>query len=364
MNCRAGTTLGVLLLVAGLAGCSRQVQGAGDNRAPAMAVKIEVAQLHPAADFTEYIATLRSRRAAVLRPDVEGQITRILVRSGDRVTRGTPLLEIDPQKQQATVSSQEANRRSRLAALEYNRSELERRKQLHAAGVISRQELEQAQSAFDASKADVDALEATVHEQQVQLHYHLVKAPAEGVIGDIPVRVGDRVKFDTELTTLDQGGELEAYISIPAELAPRVRPGMPVEIVEDSRPAIRVPVSFISPRVDTQNQLLLIKAIVPNAQQHFRNEQLVHAKVIWQETQRPLVPVTAVSRLSGQTFAFVAEGEGTKAVARQRTIRTGDVVGNSYVVLDGIKAGDKVITTGVNMLVDGMPVAPEEGARL
>jgi RND family efflux transporter MFP subunit len=364
MKYRVGMGLAALLLVGGLAGCTRQVQGAGDNHPQAMPVKIEVAQLHPAAEFSEYMATLRSRRAAVLRPDVEGQITRILVRSGDRVKPGMPLLEIDPQKQQATLTSQQANQRSRLAALEYNRSELERRKQLHAAGVISRQELEQAQSAYDASKADVDALEASVHEQQVQLHYHVVKAPADGTIGDIPVRVGDRVKSDTMLTTLDQGGELEAYISIPAELAPRVRLGTPVEIVEDGRPTMRVAVSFVSPRVDTQNQLLLIKAMVPNAQQHFRNEQLVHAHVIWAETQRPLIPVTAVSRLSGQTFAFVVEGTGAQAVARQRTIRTGDMLGNSYVVLDGIKPGDKIITTGVQLLVDGVPVAPETGSRL
>lgn len=359
MKCRILGAAAALALLAFLAGCTRQVQGAGDNRPQALPVRIEVAQLHPAAEFSEYMATLRSRRAAVLRPDVEGQITRILVRSGDRVTSGTPLLEIDPQKQQATLTSQEANRRSRLAALEYNRSELERRKQLAGAGVISRQELEQAQSAFDASQAEVEALEATVHEQQVQLRYHQVRAPAAGTIGDIPVRVGDRVKSDTMLTTLDQGGELEAYISIPAELAPRLRLGTPVEIMEDSRPGIRVPVSFISPRVEMENQLLLIKALVPNAQQHFRNEQLVHAHVIWAETPRPLIPVTAVSRLSGQTFAFVLEGGGAQAVARQRTIRIGDLVGNSYVVLDGIKSGDKIITTGVQLLVDGMAVAPE-----
>jgi RND family efflux transporter MFP subunit len=360
MKWRADRLLIALLLAVCLAGCSRRVEGAGENRPQALPVKIEVAQLHRAADFSEYMGTLRSRRAAVLRPDVEGQITRILVRSGDRVTAGMPLLEIDPQKQQATLTSQQANRRSRLAALEYNRSELERRRQLFAAGVISRQELEQAQSAYDASKAEVEAMEATISEQQVQLHYHLVKAPAAGIIGDIPVRVGDRVKFDTELTTLDQGGELEAYISVPAELAPRVRLGTPVEIAaEDGRPATRIAVSFISPRIDTQNQLLLIKAVVPNARQQFRNQQLVHARVIWGEAERPLVPVTAVSRLSGQTFAFVVEGAGAQAVARQRAIRTGGLVGNSYVVLDGIKPGDKVITTGVQMLVDGMPVAPD-----
>lgn len=360
MHWRAGRQFGALLLLAcALAGCSRGVQGAGEQRPPALRVKTQIVQLQKVPDFTEYIATLRSRRASVLQPDVEGQITRILVRSGDRVRRGAPLLEIDPSKQQQALTSQQANQRSRVAALEYNRSELQRRQRLYAAGVISRQEMEQAQSAYDASKADVDALEAAVREQQVQLRYYLVKAPEDGVVGDIPVRVGDRVKSDTVLTTLDQGGDLEAYISVPAELAGQVHAGMPVEIVgEASHPAVRVTVTFISPRVDTQNQLLLIKAAVPKPQQ-FRNQQLVHARLIWAETERPLVPVTAVTRVTGQTFAFVVEGAGSRPVARQRAIRTGELVGNNYVVLDGIKPGDKLITTGVQMLVDGMPVSPE-----
>ncbi len=360
MNRRAGTQLGAMLLLAcALAGCNRTARSTTEQTTAALRVKTQVVQWQKVPDFTEYIATLRSRRASVLQPDVEGQITRILVRSGDRVRRGALLLEIDPTKQEATLTSQQANERSRLATLEYNRAELKRRQQLHAAGVISRQELEQAQSAYDASKAEVDALQATVREQQVQLHYYLVKAPADGVIGDIPVRVGDRVKSDTVLTTLDEGGDLEAYISVPAELAGRVHLGMPVEIAgENGRPPVRVAVSFVSPRIDTQNQLLLIKAAVPK-QQPFRNQELVHVRVIWSETERPLIPITAVARLGGQTFAFVVESAGSKPVARQRAIRTGEVVGNSYVVLDGLKPGDTIITTGVQMLVDGMPVVAE-----
>ena len=72
-----------------------------------------------------------------------------------------------------------------------------------------------------------------------------------------------------------------------------------------------------------------------------------------------MVPVVAVSRMGGQIFAFVAEGQGGQAVAKQRPIKVGDVVGNNYVVLDGIKPGDRIITTGVQILVDGMPVAPQ-----
>jgi multidrug efflux pump subunit AcrA (membrane-fusion protein) len=112
--------------------------------------------------------------------------------------------------------------------------------------------------------------------------------------------------------------------------------------------------------VDTTSQTLLLKARVPNASAlKLRNDQTVHARLIWAEHKAPLIPVTAVSRLSGKMFAFVAEGEGQKQVAKQRLIQVGDVIGNDYVVLQGIQPGDRVITTGVQMLADGMPVIPQ-----
>jgi multidrug efflux pump subunit AcrA (membrane-fusion protein) len=81
--------------------------------------------------------------------------------------------------------------------------------------------------------------------------------------------------------------------------------------------------------------------------------------VVWSERPAPMIPVTAVSRLSGKMFAFVAEAQGSQSVARQRTIEVGDLIGNDYVVLDGIKPGDKVIVSNVQMLVEGMPVVPQ-----
>ncbi|HEX5433952.1 MAG TPA: efflux RND transporter periplasmic adaptor subunit, partial [Candidatus Angelobacter sp.] len=139
-----------------------------------------------------------------------------------------------------------------------------------------------------------------------------------------------------------------------------VRMGMPVDLLDDTGKVLtRTKVSFISPRVDPDSQTLLVKSQVPNADMKFRNAQQVHARVVWSEHAAPLIPVTAVSRLSGKMFAFVAEGQGQQAVARQRTIDVGDLTGNDYVVLNGIKPGDKVIVSNVQMLVDGMPVIPQ-----
>jgi multidrug efflux pump subunit AcrA (membrane-fusion protein) len=98
---------------------------------------------------------------------------------------------------------------------------------------------------------------------------------------------------------------------------------------------------------------------VPNPQGRFRNDEVVRARVIWSEGERVLLPITAVQRVAGQTFAFVVESDGKQTVARQRAVRLGEILGNRYVVLDGIEPGEKVIVTGVQMLADGVPVKAE-----
>ena len=340
-------------------GCKKQAAAEAQQAETAMPVKVQPAVTRKIGESTEYISTIRSRNGSIIQPDVEGQVVHIYVHSGQQVSQGQILLEIDPRRQSATVGAQEANYRSRQAAMEYNAHELERRKKLFADGVISRQELEQAQQAFDSSKADVEAMEETIREQRVQLHYYSVKAPAAGMVGDIAVRVGDRVTVQTVLTTIDRGNDLEAYISIPAEKAHDVKIGTPVEILDaDGQPAVRTSIAFISPRVDTATQLLLVKANVP-ADKGFRNDQLVHVRLVWREQERTMIPVTSVSRLGGSTFAFVAEDKDGKMFARQKLVKLGDIAGNDYVVLEGLQPGDKLITTSVQMLVDGMPITPQ-----
>lgn len=347
------------LLAVLISGCSKQTTNAA-GKPQAFPVKVVIAQAQTVPETTEYLATLKSRNASALQPQVEGEITKIFVHSGEKVDAGAPVVEIDPKKQEATVSTQEATYKSKLAIEQYDLADLQRKKQLYAVGVISRADLDASQAAYDAAKADAESLAASIREQKEQLHYYLVRAPTAGIIGDIPVHVGDRVAVTTVLTTLDRGGDIEAYIYVPAEKASAVRMNMPLEILDDSgKPVLRTTIFFISPQVDTNSQTLLLKARVPNSGRKFSNDQTVHSRLIWSERKAPLIPVTAVSRLSGKVFAFVAEDQGGNAVARQRVIQVGDVVGNDYVVLDGIQPGDKIITSGVQMLVDGMPVLPQ-----
>jgi RND family efflux transporter MFP subunit len=238
--------------------------------------------------------------------------------------------------------------------------QLDREKKLFEAGVVAKQELDNAQTNYDSAVAQLRSLEQQVTQQQVQLHYYSVTAPNDGIVGDIPVRVGDRVAVTTLLTTVDEPGAVEAYIYVPADRARDLRLGVPVHLIDavgkdsaDSR------ITFVSPQVDTETQTVLAKATVANASQNLRTAQQVRAQVVWGAHEGTVIPILAVTRINGEFFAFLAEKEGNGTVARQKLLKVGDTVGNDYAVLDGIKPGDHIITSGLQFLRDGAPVVEQ-----
>jgi RND family efflux transporter MFP subunit len=352
---------GALALCALAVGCGgSSVKGAQPQGPQGIPVKVEVARSVAVSDTTEYVATLKSRDSAVIMPQVEGQITQIYVHSGDQVSQGTPLMQIDPAKQEATVRSQEDAHAAQLANLKYAQQQYERISKLYEAGVSSKQEFDQAKTALDAAQAQLRSLEAQIREQRVQLHYYRVTSPTSGIVGDIPVRVGDRVTNTTALTTVDKPGSLEAYVYVPVEHATQLKMDMPVQIVDSAGDVIASSrISFISPQVDNTTQTVLVKARIANNKDRLRTSQFIRARLVWGTHQGPVIPVLAVSRIGGQYFAFVAEDQNGKLVAHQKALRVGDMVGNDYVVLDGIKPGDKIIVSGTQFLVDGAPVLPQ-----
>ncbi len=324
---------------------------------PAMQVEAITLAETPVEQTTEFVGTIKSRRSTTVQPQVEGFITRILVRSGDRVQPGTPLLQIDAGMQRAAVANLESQRAARQADVQYARQQATRMKTLFEAGAASQAELDQAQTALSTSEAQLRAVEAQIREQRVALGYHRVSAPTAGVLGDIPVRVGDSVTRATVLTTIDQNAGHEVYINVPVQEADRLKVGLPVHLVDDSGKILAAEkLTFVSPAVDVGTQSVLAKAVL-KAAGGFRTEQFVRARIVWTEEPALRVPIVALNRINGQFFAYVAEaGEGGATVARQRAVEPGALVGNDYVVKSGLKAGDKLIVSGVQKIGDGAPV--------
>ncbi len=356
----SGALLAVLLFTTAC-GKSKEAKAAAPQ---AMPVKVQTAKGQKIDDTTDYVATLKSRDSAVVMPQVEGIITQIFVHSGERVASGAPIMQIDPAKQQATVKSQDNARAAQVAQVKWAQQNYERVSGLASAGVVSKQDLDQARATIDAAQAQLHSLEAQVNEQQVQLHYYQVVAPRAGIVGDVPVRVGDRVVTTTTLSTVDRPGSLEAYIYVPIEKSAQLKMNLPVQIVDGSGNSLASSrVTFISPQVDTATQTVLVKATIANSNESLRTAQFIRARVVWGSHERPVVPVIAVSRIGGLYFAFVAEPDQKGGyVVHQKPLQIGQIVGNDYVVLDGVKPGDKVVVSGTQFLIDGVPVVPQESS--
>jgi RND family efflux transporter MFP subunit len=350
----------ILILSAAAGACSDGSAPAAAAGPPPAAVAMLTLEEKPVERSSEFIAQLRSQRSTTVQPEIDGIVTRILVKPGDRVRLGTPLAQINAAKQQAAVRSTEASRAGTEADVAYWREQVKRLEALVGAGAISRQEFEQAQNSLRTAEARLAALDAQVSEGRVELGYYRVVAPQAGVIGDITLRVGDRVTPTTVITTIDDNSALEADIQVPIDRAPELRIGLPVQILDREGGVLSTnPVSFVSPRVDDSTQTVLVKSVLGEAPPSLRVQQFARARIVWSMQPGLTVPLTAVSRISGRYFAFVAEQGPNGLVARQKPIEVGELLGNDYVVLSGLKAGDRVITNGIQKLADGAPVKPE-----
>jgi RND family efflux transporter MFP subunit len=351
------------VLVAALAatGCEKKPAAAAGPQGQGLPVQTVTIALSPVAQSSEYVATIKSRRSATLQPQVNGNLTEILAKSGDHVAAGQTIMQIDPRQQQATVDAQRATERQKKALFDYDTIELDRQHKLFDAGVTSRDAYDQAQQAYENAKADYESATESRKTQEQLLAYYTIRAPFDGIVGDIPVHVGDYVTTSTMLTTVDENKDLEAYIYVPTERSGDVRMGQGVNITDnDGKLLEKTRIDFISPQVDSSLQGILVKAPVePGAE--MRNAEIVKADVIWSTKPMAVVPVLAVTRQGEESFVYVVQQAHGMAIAHRASVTLGDTVGNNYSIASGLNPGDKVIVTGTQFLVDGMPVIPMGG---
>ena len=331
----------------------------GRGAFPPMEVKTIVLEAKPVPRSSEFIATIRSLRSTTVQPQVEGIVREVMVRAGDRVAAGQPLIQIDPDKQQATNTVTESQRASREADLAYARQQLARMEKLHEAGAVSRAELEQAETSRKSAEAQLAAVQSQIREDQVELQYYRVTAPSAGIIGEVIIRQGDRVTPSTMITTIDQPEGLEAYINVPLERGMDLKRGLLVELLDSGGQIIASnPISFIAPRADDATQSVLVKATLRRMPASIRVMQYIRARIVWSTEPALAIPIVSVSRLAGQYFVFVAEQGAQGIVARQTPVTLGEVSGDDYLIRGGLMAGARVIVSNVQKLGDGAPVKP------
>ncbi|WP_373526907.1 efflux RND transporter periplasmic adaptor subunit [Nostoc sp.] len=370
-------------------------------------VKISTVQSGIIEESSDFIASLKSQRSLTLQPKIPGQVTQIFVKSGDQVTEGAAIIQVDPTTQQAaitrgntapqaflvqlenaraTLQSLEAERPSYVANVQLYQQDYEKYSALAEEGAVSRQTRNQVANRLATVKTNLDAIDSRIQaqratilqaektlqqtnlntqNQQVQIQDGKITAPFGGTVGNIPVKVGDLVNTSTQLVTIAQNQPLEVNIFVPLQRSPQLRKGMPVEVLNPQGQKLdRSRVFFIATNVSNETQGILIKALFNNPKGQLNADQLVRARVIWNQRPGVLIPTTAVTRVAGETFVYVVETEKSpqgisQQVARQKQVKLGESRGNNYQVIEGLQSEDKIVISGLLNLRDGVAIVPE-----
>jgi membrane fusion protein, multidrug efflux system len=370
--------------------------GAGAERAPADAAAVNVTTIaaveQPIKRFIRVSGTLTAQEDAQVAAEVAGRIVATPVERGSRVDANSELVRIAAAEGEAQAAEAQANAaqiEARLgvtggqpfviervpevanafATAQLARTELERAERLHEDQLLSQSEYDQkkAQTASAERQYDVArngaaqqyqallAARARVTMAQKALADTTVRSPFAGVVGERFVSVGDYVTRGTKIASVMRVDPLRVELTVPEQYVSAVATGRPVTFAVDAYPGetFTGQVRFVSPSVAAETRALMIEAIVPNAESRLKPGFFATAQ-IEQATMAPgvVVPVTAVRTVSGTARVFVVNGDRVE----ERIVTAGQAIGERVEITSGLKAGETVVSTGVERLVDGVRV--------
>ncbi|MEA5582705.1 efflux RND transporter periplasmic adaptor subunit [Nodularia harveyana UHCC-0300] len=374
-------------------------------KTPGVRVKISTVQIGMVQESSDFVASLESQRSVEIPSKIPGQVTKILLKSGDSVVAGTAILQVDSRQvtmdeinasKQAAITqrensrmklqSLEAERQSYLSNLQLQQQDYQRYADLADQGAVSRRTRDQYATRLNTAKARLAAIntqiqaeksnlsqaekavqqaEINLKNRQTQPQNYRITAPFSGTIGNIAVQVGDLVNTSTPLVQVSQNQPLEANISVSPAQSSQLRPGIPLEILDTQGQVISSSkISDISPDTNSEDKSLVVKALLNNSANALKPHQLVRARVILNERSGVLIPTKAISRMGAETFVYIVEKEelpqgGYQLIARQRRVKLGNIKDDNYQILAGLEAEDQIITSGLLNVKDGVSIVPE-----
>lgn len=388
------SVLACLIAATLTAACGRAGADAAASSAEAAAVTVSAVAVvaQPIKRFIRVSGTLNAQEDAEVAAEVAGRVVATPVERGSRVAVNDGLVRLVASEGEAQAIEAQANAaqiEARLgmangaaftvervpevanaqASLQLARTEFERAKRLHGQQLLSQAEFDQRSAQAEATERQYDvarnsatqqyqallAARARVTLAQKALADTTVRAPFAGVVGERFVSVGDYVTRGTKVATVMRVDPLRVELTVPEQYVSAVASGRAVTFEVDAYPGetFAGQVRYVSPSVAADTRALTLEAIVPNPANRLKPGFFATAQ-IEQATMAPglLVPATAIRTISGTARVFVIVGDRIE----ERVIMAGQAVGDQVEIISGLTAGERVVASGVDRVVDGVRV--------
>lgn len=315
-----------------------------------------------------YSATIRGRQDIAIYPQVSGTIFELCVNEGQTVSKGQPLFIIDQVPYKAALQTAEANVAAAKAGVATAQLTYDSKKELYAKNVVSQYDLLTAENTLLTAKAQLAQAEAQRVNAANNLSYTVVKAPANGVVGTLPYRVGALVSasIPQPLTTVSDNSDVYVYFSMTEnQLLNLTRQYGSIANTLKNMPDVRLVlndgsvydrtgrIESISGVIDTSTGSVQLRAVFPNA------DGLLHSggagSVIVPNIHKDcvVVPQVATFELQNKVYVYkVEDGKATSSMFDVEKINNG----REYIVKSGLTPGDVIVAEGVGLLREGTPI--------
>jgi membrane fusion protein (multidrug efflux system) len=297
------------------------------------------------------VGSISAVQGAVVSSELGGVVSQIAFENGGTAKKGDLLLQLDASAEEAQLKSAEAD-------LQLARSDLERSRELVGRKVISKAEIDAAESKFKQKEGGVEQMRSMIAKKTV-------RAPFDGQLGIRQVNVGQMINSGQQVVQLTSLDSLFADFALPQQYLGQLTPGLEVHVTTDALPGHVFPgkVTAINSMVDSSTRNITLQATLENPDHALRPGMFAKAEVTLPEKHKALVvPGSAISYAPFGDSVFVIEKKKDEKtgkesqVIRQQFVRVGEARGDLVAITQGLKAGETIVSTGVFKLRNGMTV--------
>lgn len=331
----------VIVLIFLLMACNRNEHRTDKDATPPATVTVVSVVPQPWSDYIQAVGTAKARDSVAIAAKQSERIAVVRFESGQRVSKGQVLVELDA----GTVKAELAEAQATLNDLN---AQVSRLQNLQSRQLVAKGQLETVMASRNAAKARVQAA-------QERLNDRIIRAPFSGVLGLRQVSEGQYVAAGAVMVNLDDLNHLYVDFPVPESLLPQLKTGMALELQADAAPGQMLParVVGIDSRVDVATRAIMVRGAIDNAVSLVRPGMLMRVTLPQEAVQALVVPELAVQQIGSRSFVFIAGPEGA---ALSRDVSVGSRHDGQVSVLTGLKAGDRVIVDGTSKLRDGQKV--------